>query len=702
MMDLQEFRQEFINGIEAEAIELAEKPSEVFIRRIEDILVNDYSYLSELHSLFFEWMKGNVKYKSMSIDAQSLELSTNTLNLMFIHYNNGEMQTLNKDFTENAQRLVNFFENCIKGFFTGPDFDLSVPEVSFAAEIRRNYEDIHKIHLFLASTDKLSERLKTIPLPAITLANRTFQVELDVIDITKIYQTKLTDFRKEEITVETADFGVQGIPCIKAHLDSDVYESYLAIVPGAFLSDIYKKYGPRLLEANVRSFLSVRGAVNKGIRGTILNSPDKFFPYNNGISTTASAITTEVGKDGGLLITSFKDLQIINGGQTTASLASATIKDKAVLDGIYVQMKLTIIRDESALTDSEFVRNIAKFANSQNKVTAADLNSNHDFYVRMEEFSRKTYAPATDNNTYQTLWFFERARGQYDQAKMKMTKAQKETFERINPPKQVIKKTDIAKYVNSCDQKPYDVAWGAEVNLTRFQAIMEDDWKKSNTGYNVAYFRDLVAKAILFKQVEKTISHLDWYQAQKAYRAQLVTYTIAKLFFEIGKKKQFFNFKAVWERQSTPDFILDDAAKIALIAYEVFTDPSRPTGNVETYCKRKDCWDALKNKPFELSAKTLAFLVDAEEVKTENARSQKEQRFDNSVMADVEVFKIGAAKWAVYLEKGKAQGHLSGYEEKMLEIAIKYANNVYTSLKAKQAAEILVIKAKLDDLGIVV
>ncbi len=701
MLELSEFRQEFINEIEAEAIEFEEKPSEVFIRRIEDILVNDYSYLSELHSLFFEWTKGNVKYKSMSIDAQSLDLSTNTLNLMYIDYNSGEMRTLNKDFTENAQRLINFFENCIKGFFSGPECDLSVPEVAFAVEIRRHYDEIHKIHLFLASTDKLSERLKTIPLPSITLAGRTFQVELDVIDINKIYQTKLSSFQKDEIFINVADFGIEGIPCIKANLDSNSYEAYLAIVPGAFLSDIYKQYGPRLLEANVRSFLSVRGSVNKGIRGTILNSPDKFFPYNNGISTTARAITTGIDKNDGLIITSFRDLQIINGGQTTASLASATIKDKAVLDGIYVQMKLTIIKDESISTDSEFVRNIAKFANSQNKVTAADLNSNHDFYVRIEEFSRKTYAPTTDNNTYQTLWFFERARGQYDQAKMKMTKAQKETFERVNPPKQVIKKTDIAKYINSCDQKPYYVSWGAEVNLTRFQEVMEENWKNNDAGYNVTFFRDLIAKAILFRQVEKTISHLDWYQAQKAYRAQLVTYTISKLFYEIGKTKRYFNFKTVWDKQAIPSFILDDAAKIARIAYDVFTDPNRTSGNVETYCKSKNCWEMLKNKSFDLSSNTIAFLVDANEIKIEYARSQKEQRFDNSVAADIQVFTIGSVKWEKYLEKGKEQGHLNGHEEEMLTIAIKYAKNIYTSLRAKQAIEILQIKAKLDELGIV-
>ena len=122
-------------------------------------------------------------------------------------------------------------------------------------------------------------------------------------------------------------------------------------------------------------------------------------------------------------------MQIINGGQTTASLASARIKDGAALDHIYVQMKLTIIKNN----DAEFIRNISKFSNSQNKVTSADLNSNHPFYTRMEEFSRKIYAPPALGKTYQEIWFFERARGQYEQPMMKMTKAKREEYQRVRP-----------------------------------------------------------------------------------------------------------------------------------------------------------------------------------------------------------------------------------------------------------------------------
>lgn len=700
-MELSEFREEFLTEIQSEAIEMQEHPTDVFIRRIEDILVNDYSYLSELTSCYFDERKGTTKFKSMHIDAQSLDLTTNTLNLLCVDYNPGEMTTLSKDYIDWApQQLVNFFENVIKGYFSDRAVDISVPVVALAREIRANYELIHKLHLFVASTNKLNEKWKTINLPTISLVDRDFQVELDVIDISKVYQTKLADFEREEIIITTEEFGVKGIPCIRADVATEEFDAYLAIVPGAFLSDIYKKYGPRLLEANVRSFLKTNNKVNAGMRGTILNSPSKFFPYNNGISTTALEVTTEK-KDGELFITSFTDLQIVNGGQTTASLASATIKDKNSLEGIYVQMKLTIVRGEHIDPNSEFVRNIAKFANSQSKVTAADLNSNHEFYIRMEEFSRKIYAPPVGNSTVQTLWFFERTRGQYDQAKMKMTKAQKEAFERIRPKNQVFKKTDIAKYINSCDQLPYNVAWGAEVNMTRFQERMEKDWGKSDTRYNSEYYRHLVAKAILFKQTDKAVAHLEWYKEQRAYKAQLVTYTVAKLMREIERTRLRFNFRAVWDRQSVPDYVLADIEKIARLAYDVFTGP-RTTGNVETYCKQKICWENLEKREFTLSEETLGFLISAADEAIESARAVKDQRFDNAVTAEIEVFKVGSANWQILLEKGTEQGIVTYADQKLIQVAINYSNGVYTSLKPRQAKEILAVKAKLVEHGIIV
>src|SRR5688572_9439663 len=81
-----------------------------------------------------------------------------------------------------------------------------------------------------------------------------------------------------------------GLPCLFVPEEDPHYDAYLCVVPGTLLYNAYEEYGQRLLELNVRSFLAVTGKVNKGIRETIRNEPDRFFPYNNGLAMTARRV----------------------------------------------------------------------------------------------------------------------------------------------------------------------------------------------------------------------------------------------------------------------------------------------------------------------------------------------------------------------------------------------------------------------------
>jgi len=690
-MDLNEYREYVINQIKATAIEEQRYPYEVFIDFVADIMVSDYSMFSGIEQCYFCLPTGNKSFKSMHVDAGSLEISTHTLNLMIADFNDGKLAIINNsDVNAAIASMINYFENCLKGFFVSAE--QSDPAVQLAIETRKNLESVYKLHLFIASTNQLSKRVKNIELKDFTFMEKTFKVELDIVDIVKIFNAELATSEKEDIVIDVTHFNISGIQCIRANINSENYEAYLAVVPGMFLSDIYKKYGPQLLEGNVRSFLQLRGGVNKGIRGTILNEHEKFFTYNNGISTTAKGIEIKEIPGKGMCITSFTDLQIINGGQTTASLASASIKDGAHLDGIFVQMKLTIVKD----ADPEFIRNIARYANSQNKVTAADLNSHHPFYNRMEEYSRKIYAPAVNNQTYQTIWFFERSRGQYDQPKMKMTKGERATYERINPNSQRFDKTDLAKYINSDEMKPYDVAWGKEVNATKFQAEMEKQWEKSDSVFNESYYRDLIAKAITFGTIRKTILGLDWYKENKGYLIQLVTYSYAKLIYEVKKLKKFINYKYIWDKQELPDFLIEDIAGIAKLAAETFYDSGRINGNIETYCKSKVCWDNLSAKLYNLSDKTKVFLKDEEEIKVEKIHAKKEQKFNNSLNVEIEVFTLGSEYWKRLMKTGSVQKLLTLMDMKDLQDAIAYCNGV-KSLKPYQFTRIWTIRMKLGE-----
>ncbi len=700
-MDIKGFREYLISEMITTAKNESLHKEQVFINYVSDILINDYDSINGMdYECYVAPVVGTKAFRGMELDAGYLDLSTNTLNLLISDYSETEMETLKSEFVNmKAQKMQAFFENILKGYYSR-SAEESQSVVQFARDIVSNQSEIYKLKLFLISTNILSERIKTLDLPAFKFQDRIYKVEYDVIDIEKIFNAKSLDFVKEDIVISTKDFGVDGIPCIKADIEATDYESYLAIVSGNFLADIYKKYGARLLEDNVRSFLNVRGGVNKGIRGTILNAKDKFFTYNNGISTTAKELEVGQIEGKGLCITSFVDLQIINGGQTTASLASASIKDKADLSGIYVQMKLTKCKNN----DQEFVRKISKFANSQNKVTNADLNSNHAFYKRIEEFSngkRRIMAPAVNGNTYQTVWFFERARGQYEQPKMKMTNAERASYDRVNPKSQKFTKTDIAKYINSADMLPHNVAWGADVNASKFQTAMEKLWEKDDKLFNETYYKDLIGKAIMFKQIESTISEQDWYKENKGYRAQLVTYTFAKFVERVKSCGKYVNYKTVWDKQSVPEEYKVDITNIAKLVYDAIYDPNRTHANVGEYCKREVCWKAIKEINYQLSDKTLEKSLTSTDIKTIERQGKKEQAFDNSINSEMQIFNKGFAHWERLLTMGIEQKVLHPKDEQAIKLAIEYCKYTkVTSITPRQATAIITAETQLKECGI--
>ena len=509
MISVDEFRESYINeDINAQAVNTSRYPIEVFIENAVDILQNDYLLVGGMEQCYYEYSRGS---KSMRIDAAYLDLPANTLNLLYADYNSGAVKSITNTFISAKSRLLlNFLVNSLKGHFANAE--LSDPAVQLARNIKANFDYIGKIHLFIISTDKLSSTVKKLSVEPLSWNGRTVEVVLDVLDIEKIYRSKMVGFKKEDIVICCEDYGIDGIPCIKADIDTQQYDSYLAIVPGKFLSDIYKKYSSSLLESNVRSFLKFNGGVNKGIRGTILNQKSRFFTYNNGISTTASAIEVDRGKNGELIITAFTNLQIINGGQTTATLAATSIKNNADLSGIYVQMKLTVLKE----SDPDLIRCIATYANSQNKVKTADLNSSHPFYVRVEEYSRKVYAPAAEGQIVQTLWFFERTRGQYEQPLMQMTKAQREDYKLVRPKSKKYTLADLAKYMNAADILPHYVSWGGEVNAAHFHNNMVKQWDKDNSVYNELFYKELIGKKILFEHIGNIVSNQVWYQENRA------------------------------------------------------------------------------------------------------------------------------------------------------------------------------------------
>lgn len=434
-----------------------------------------------------------------------------------------------------------------------------------------------RVRLFLVTDGIVNvDRLPEVPEMGVA------DVTLHVWDIERLFRWYSSGRDREQIAVDLMERDLPPVYCLEFDQPGADYVSYLAIFPAEVLVSMYSRYGPRLLERNVRSFLQVRGDINKGIRSTILSEPDRFFAYNNGLTATAAEIEVERAKDGSLQLKRLVDLQIVNGGQTTASLLRAVRKDKADVSRIAVQVKLNRVRDPEAL--DALVGHISKYANSQNKVSVSDLSANDPFNQKLEEYSRTIWAPATGNSQLETKWFYERARAQYaDELARADTPAKKSRFEREYPKKQLFGKTDIAKSEMAWAQYPHIVSRGAQKCFVVFHE--EVTKRGSNYRPDETFFRHMIARHILFGTVDRITL-----QRKYSYKAQVMAYVLAWLSHRLAKR---FDFESVWREQAVPEEFVTFFGHLVDAIHPVVATPEGGK-NVTDWYKSEACWKKVQ------------------------------------------------------------------------------------------------------------
>lgn len=590
------------------------------------------------------------------------------------------------------KRVVNFFDASLRKNLAA-DLEITSPEYGLARQIADRKSLIRHLNLILVSERTLSDRIQALA-DAETAGIAT---SFHIWDISRLHRQRSSRSHKEALDLDfEAMFGT-GIPCLPAHLGTDAYQSYLVVMPGPILSTIYEKFGARLLEQNVRTFLQARAKVNQGIRTTIMTEPGMFFAYNNGITATAQGVETKRTSDG-LQITKITDLQIVNGGQTTASLFHTRRKDKADLTQIFVQMKLSVIDNEES---EKVVPRISEYANTQNRVQAADFFSNHAYHIRTEEFSRRLWAPAGKGSQRETKWFYERARGQYADAQAKLTPAEQKRFKAENPKPQMLTKTDLAKFENVWDDHPRYVNLGAEKNFARYAARIGKEWDKSSDSFNEAYFKRAVARGIIFRATERIVSAQPWYN--NGYRANIVAYTLAVLSELTRRQEKSLDFQRVWNAQAISPVL---ESTIAVVASRVNDDLLRPMqgiSNISEWAKREACWTRMLENMDEF-ADLLPDEFDGECLSRDDHLSEKRaarntQKVDNGIEAQTKVFAIPAARWIVVHETLAAKRLLTPKEIGILNVAMQMPMKIPTE---KQCAVLLetIEKARAEGINI--
>lgn len=686
-MNFEEYKKDFFETIRVSASEDMTSINNAFLENVINILED----AEEIDDFIFGYFNGNGHFnRKMIMDGYYYDEYDKSLVVLYSDFSNGEVDTLtNTDIDKDYNYLRNLIECCEDGYILSAGFEEASPGVELANLVKLKFNEIIKYRFYIVTDKKLSTRVRNLKQKQI--GDKI--VDLNIWDMNRFYNMYAANQVKESIDINFDS--TQIIPCIKA-VNENNYKAYLAVIPGSVLANMYIEYGSRLLEGNVRSFLSTKGKVNKGIRNTILNEPNMFFAFNNGIAATATEMDVDPVSN---RITRIKDLQIINGGQTTASIANVILQDKnsSAVEKIFVPMKISIVDDEKA---SDMIPLISRYANSQNKVDESDFFSNHQYHIRLEEFSRKTYAPPVNGNTYETLWFYERAKGQYTQAQMKMTPGEKKKFQTKNPKKQVLKKVDVAKYLNTFDCRPDIVSKGAQASMRYFAEIITKKWEQSNLEYNENYYKRLISYAIIFKETEELVAAQDWYKEIKAYRANIVTYSIAVIVDKIKKmySDKMIDYKKVWNEQKIYKELRLQLLKTTKEMLAFITRDDRQTLNVTEWCKKEECWKRASAYNFELEDSFVNSLIDTYLIKQEESDSKKEQKMINEINSDIQVISLGQSYWEKVYTWGRGQKLFSPLEDDLIKLAASFEVSGKIP-STKQCKIILEIREKLYNEG---
>lgn len=575
MSELDKFHQQILDEVIAEAanwdVSVTNSSSykeDAFTKLVTD----DLSIAGILESpvvCHHEFPKGNGIAK---INAYGVPEEDSRLDIVVSDFHpSGDVQKISQaDIEKRFLQASRFIEACLDSGYKS--LDPSNDAYDMMKTIYDLSKSIDRVNIVLATNALSVSRKDIFPSKSI----KKIEVTHEVWDIERYRRFRSSGASQEPLEVDIGEYEAGGIPCVSKALSNDNYLTIVAILPGKLLYSLYDKYGSRLLELNVRSYLQARGKINAGILTTLVAEPEKFLTYNNGITIVAEGVEFNENKT---CITAIKGMQIVNGGQTTASIHKAVKDNKASIDNVYVQAKITIVPPEMF---EDVVPLISKFSNTQNKVSDVDLRANNPFHVGLERMAKKTWIPGETS-----LWFYERARGGFQTERAKAsTKAQKAKFDATYPVSQKITKEDVARYINIWNGLPHIVSKGGQKNFSKFMESVGQgigkDWEPS-----VEEYKNFIAKAIFYRAVQKLAKEANI----PAFRVNIVNYTAALL---VDKSAKRINLQDIWDRQSLSDELESQISVWIPQIQELLLQIAVGRNPGEVF-KEESCWKKVKD-----------------------------------------------------------------------------------------------------------
>lgn len=526
--------------------------------------------------------QGKVANANLRLSGYAISDDADQLDLFVSLYEEFETLTAVPDQNSKtaAQQCVRFLELCATGRLADK-LDPSSDAHSLALSIREIYDGLEQVRVFVL-TDGVAKSKSFKPRD---VGGKSVRIE--VMDIERLFRHRSEGKPRDELVIDFNEVSGSPLPCV--YVQTGDYDYALTAIPGEALRFIYEKFGPRLLEANVRSFLSAKSkGVNAGIQSTLRSAPERFMAFNNGIVLVADEMKLDRAEDGSPGIVWLRGMQIVNGGQTTASIYFAKKKyPDTDLSKVRVPAKIIIMRDEDSTKEEALVSDISRYANSQNAVRQSDLSANKPFHVDVEQLSLSVYCPDGVGR-----WFYERAAGSYNTllAREGTTPALLRALKESVPPSRKLTKTELAKYVMAWDVRPEIVSLGTQKCFDRFMtALAETEAAGKPLVPDPTYYKALVAKAIVFKAVHKTARPL-----VSAFLANVAAYTVGVIANSYGDA---FDMEKVWLRQSVSLQFLE---QVEIWAREV-NDRLHETAKgkmISEWAKRPECKEAMFSRSF--------------------------------------------------------------------------------------------------------
>ena len=676
-MTLQHSIEEFSENIRQDVLALAES-DEQDVMLFDSFTQTMFDMLSEVGE-FDDPLVCYHRARGMEVSGYMVDEDEARVDLFLsIHTNSTPPETVTRQRVEIAfRRLRSFLEWCLGGRHV--ELEESSPVFDMAAHIHAFRGSLAKVRLCVITDGRTT--IESAPQDQ-NLGD--IAISSSLWDVVRLHRLNTSGRQRETISIDLGERFEEPVPCLQAANTQEGYRAFLMLIPGDVLRSIYADFGSRLLETNVRSFLQARGKVNRGIRDTIAREPERFLAYNNGITLTAE--TVEVCDiNGGRAVTRLGGLQIVNGGQTTASLL-ASDRGRADLSQVYVAAKLIEIADGEV--HDELVRHVSRYANSQNRISEADFSSNDPFHVRIEELSRTTWTPPVGGSQRQTKWFYERARGQYQDAKAsETTPARRRAFSVEHPTRQRFTKTDLAKFENTWDQLPHIVSRGAQKNFSDYMIRLGE---RDQTDVDRTHFERLVAKAILFRTTERIVQRQNF----GGYRANIVTYTLALL---SNATSQRIDLDRIWREQDLTPNLHEVIAELSQDVHRIITDP--PTArNITEWCKAERCWETVRTKVPHAPVNRMGDeLLNTAATKREQKRSIS--RVDADHVKDLKrLVEVSSEGWKMLAEWGTGTGSIDP-SQRQLALRIGRAFQRGSSIKPTDAGRAVELLDRAKALG---